>query len=431
MDFNQSPNNEQQHFPQTQPLAEPQPPVLKPHKNFSVIVLGLVVISYVFGYKMGNKGMVLEPKEFKVVNQNEVPQVVDYNLLWDAIGVLNTKYIDKPVNPQQVLYGAVRGAIASTGDPYTDFFEPKQLQSFKTDLKGSFDGIGAEIGKRNGFITIIAPLDGTPAQRAGLLAKDVIVQVNGKSTQEWSVEETVNEIRGEKGTEVTLTIAREGKDQPFEVKMKREKIEVKSVKWQYKDVVKDGQTKKIAVITISKFGDDTKPLFDKAVNEILTKSVDGLVIDLRNNPGGYLQTAVELASNWLAPGTIVVTEARSDGTSQKYTAHGANRLANIKTTILINGGSASASEILAGALHDYKITTLVGEKSFGKGSVQELIDLKDGSAVKVTVAKWITPNGKNLNKDGLEPEVAIKLTEENITKGEDPQLEKALEEVTK
>ena len=430
MDF-RDPN--QQNLPQNNTIKPDFQPPSRPviRTNWAVFLLIFTIIGYLIGYKVGHKGLVYVPKEFKVVNQQDQPKVVDYNLLWQSIDILNNKFIDKPLDPQNTLYGAIRGVVASTGDPYTDFFEPRDLQNFKTSLKGKFDGIGAEIGKKNGLITIVAPLDGSPAQKAGILAQDIVFQVDGKPTHDWSTEQAVDAIRGKKGTEVTLTIIREGKDKPFDVKIIRDTISIKSVKWQYKQIEVEGQKKNVAVITISQFGDDTKPLFDQAVNEILTKQVDGLVLDLRNDPGGYLQTAVDIASNWISEGITVVTEEHSNGTSQKYAASGNARLAQYKTAVLINGGSASAAEILSGALQDYKISKLIGEKSFGKGSVQELVDLPDKSAIKVTVAKWITPGGKNLNKDGLEPDIVVKPTDEQISKGEDPQMNKALEEVTK
>jgi carboxyl-terminal processing protease len=322
------------------------------------------------------------------------------------------------------------GAVASVGDPYTEFFEPKDLESFRSDLKGSFDGIGAEISKRDGNIVVVAPLESSPALKAGLMAKDIILKVNGESTANWTTDEAVSHIRGPKGTKVALSVYREGKAEPFDLTITRDKIEIKSVKWEFKDVSAGNGTKKVAVITISKFGDDTKQLFDRAVNETLTRKVDGIVVDLRNNPGGYLQTAVDLASSWIKGGDVVVTEARSQGDSEEYKAYGLNRLSGIKTVVLINGGSASASEILAGALHDHNLAALVGEKSFGKGSVQELVDLQGGAAVKVTVAKWITPSGKNLNKDGLQPDTEVKLTEQDVNANKDPQMDKALEEVS-
>lgn len=399
-----------------------------PTKNSAfIIVLIIAVASYALGFNLGKKGFIFQPKEFKVVNQKDTPKNVDYQLLWDAISTVNEKYIEKPVNPQKTLYGAVRGAVSAAGDPYTDFFEPTQLQSFKSDLKGSFGGIGAEVGKKNGQIVIVAPLDDSPAKKAGLLAQDIIVQVNGKSAQDWSVEQAVSEIRGEKGTTVILSIYREGKTKPFDVSIVRDNIVIKSVKWQVKEI----NNKKIGIISLSRFGEDTLNLFNKAVDDFINKSISSLVLDLRNNPGGYLQTSVDIASAWVPKGKVVVTEAKSQGMPEVFNAEGGNRLSKMRTIVLINGGSASAAEILAGALQDYKIAKLVGEKSFGKGSVQELIELKQGGAVKVTVAKWITPSGKNLNKDGLVPDIELKLTEENTKDGKDPQMEKALDEVSK
>jgi len=406
-----------------------------PQKNQAwrktVGILLIVLIAFGFGYKTGKKGYVFVPKEFKVINQENAPKTVDYQLLWDAISTVNQKYIEKTPTPEQYLYGAIKGAVAAVGDPYTSFFEPQELQIFKTDLQGSFDGIGAEIGKKDGYIVIVAPLDDSPAKKAGILAQDIVAQVDGQSTADWTTDQAVSKIRGKKGTSVTLTIVRQGKDKPFDVKIVRDVIQIKSVKAEYKDISQNGKNKKIAVVTISKFGDDTKPLFDKAVNDILLKGADGIVLDLRNNPGGYLQTAVDLASNWLGSGDLVVTEERSEGPSQQYKASGNNRLKNIKTVILINGGSASASEILAGALHDHNIASLIGEKSFGKGSVQEMIDLPGNTALKITIAKWVTPNGKNLNKDGLNPDIEVKYTDQDIASGKDPQMEKALEEIVK
>jgi len=270
-------------------------------------------------------------------------------------------------------------------------------------------------------------LDDTPAQKAGLLAKDIIVAIDGQSTAEMSVDEAVTKIRGKRGTQVTLTIYRTGREQTFDVSITRETISVKSVKWEYKTV----NNKNLGVITISRFGDDTRDLFTQAINDVLLHHVDGLVLDLRDDPGGYLESAVAVASQWIPKDKLVVTEAHSDGSSIPYNSTGAARLANVKTIILINGGSASAAEILAGALRDYNIAKLVGEKSFGKGSVQQLIDLPGDSAVKVTIAKWITPSGKNLNHDGLAPDIEVKRTEDDITNNRDPQLDRALDEISR
>ncbi len=416
-------NIDQGRFSSQNNLNSDQPK--KPSKF--IFILLIVILAYGFGFQSGKKGFVFKPKEFKVINRADQPQTVDYNLLWDAIDVVNKKYIDAPLNEQDVLYGAIKGAVESAGDPYTTFFKPSDLENFQISLRGSFEGIGAEIGKRDGNLVIIAPLADTPAERAGILAKDIIIKVDGESTADWSVEKAVTKIRGPRGAKVILTIFREGRNLPFDVEIIRGKIELKSVTWKFKEV----EGKKIAIIKIARFGEDTKALFDKAVNEILTKSADGIVLDLRNNPGGFLRTSVEIASNWISLGTVVVREERNSGEPTEYKSLGNSRLVGIKTVVLINGGSASASEILTGALQDYGIATIIGEKSFGKGSVQELVDLKDGSAVKVTIARWLTPNGRNINKDGLKPDIEVKLTEEDMKENRDPQLDKALEEVAK
>lgn len=397
----------------------------------TISVLLIIIVSYGVGWEMGHKGFVFSPQDFKVVNQNQAPTTVDYSLLWSAINILNQKYIDKPVDQQKILYGAVAGAVASVGDPYTTFFPPQDLQNFKTQLAGSFGGIGAEVGSKGGNIVIIAPIDGTPAQAAGLAAGDIIAGVDGQSTSGWTVDQAVGKIRGPKGTSVTLTIVRTGKDKPFDVKITRDNIVIKSVHWSYKNLTVNGQNKTIAIITISEFGDDTQALFEQAENDVLTHNVQGIIVDLRNNPGGYLQTAVDVASAWVKEGDLVVSEAHSDGTKIDYKGEGNPRLGGIQTVVLINGGTASAAEILSGALHDHGLAKLLGEKSFGKGSVQELDDLPGGSAIKVTIAKWITPDGVNLNHNGLNPDIPVTMTQDDVTAGKDPQMDAALQQFSK
>ncbi|MCC7356561.1 MAG: S41 family peptidase [Candidatus Doudnabacteria bacterium] len=417
----------------TQTIAEPA--IQSPRPGISrkqwtlIVVVFLVAIAASFrsGLLMGNNGFNFDAKQFKIVNQKDQPTVVDYGLLWEAIEVVADKYIEKPVDQQKVLYGAIRGAVSAIGDEYTEFFDPEAFASFKTDLKGTFDGIGAEIGKRDDLIVIIAPLENSPAERAGLRPKDAIVSVDSKLTVNLSVDEVVQLIRGEKGTDVVLTIYREGQADTFDVTIKRETIEIKSVTLEYKQ---QGD-KKIAVIKLSRFGEDTKTLFRKAVDDVKQSGAQGLILDLRNDPGGYLEVSVDVASYWLPKDKLVVTEEHSQEPSITYDSYGYNTLSGLKTVVLINGGSASASEILAGALQDYDIATLIGEKSFGKGSVQELVELEGGGAVKVTVARWITPSGKNLNKDGLNPDIEVVLSDEDFNNDRDPQLDKALEEVVK
>lgn len=394
----------------------------------SVIFALAVIGSFRSGYQFGEAGLTFSPSQFKVVGRDSLPTNVDYSLLGKALEVLDSNYIERPIDQQKALYGAVRGAVAAAGDDYTQFFDPEELAEFHQSLKGSFDGIGAEINRKNGLIVVVAPIEDSPAQKAGLLAKDIIIEVDGASTVDWSVEEAVRKIRGEKGTEVKLLIAREGRTKPFELAIKRDTILIKTVKWEIKQVA----GKKIGIIRLSRFGEDTKEVFSQAVGDLKKQNISGLIVDVRNNPGGYLETSIDVASHWLAKDRIVVDEARSDTPAvQHLGSYGYNEFAGLKTIVLVNGGSASAAEILAGALRDHKAAILVGEKTFGKGSVQEVIDLPDNTALKVTIAKWITPAGIHLNKDGLVPDIEVKMTEEDYAAEKDPQMDKALEEVVK
>ncbi len=404
-----------------------------PKNRGRIFLIALAVILIVggafrIGYITGNKGYVFNPKEFKIINQGEQPKNVDYGLLWKALDIINKKYIDSSqVDQQKILYGAIRGAVAAVGDDYTQFFDEKTLSDFRTELQGSFSGIGAEIAKKDGNLIVVAPIKDSPSDKAGVLPQDIIVKINGEDVADLSVDEAVNRIRGPEGSQVTLSVFREGKEGIFDIKITRQKIEIKSVKVDYKTV----GNKKIAVISISRFGDDTKQLFLNAVNDINSKGVSGIVVDLRNNPGGYLESAVDLASQWLEEGKLVVKEEHSEKDAIVYNSTGGNQLGKYKTIILINGGSASAAEILAGALKDNGKASLIGEKSFGKGSVQELVPLTDSTAIKVTIAKWITPGGKNLNKDGLNPDIEVKLSDDDLKNQKDPQMDKALEEAAK
>ncbi len=389
--------------------------------------LAFVLVAGIFrvGYVAGAKGFVFVPKEFKIVNREDQPLNVDYGLLWEALDIVNNKYIDKDkIDQQKILFGAIRGAVSAAGDEYTEFFDPETFAEFKTELQGSFSGIGAEIDKREGSIVIVAPLEGSPAEQSGVRAQDIIVSIDGQSTIDMGLNEAVSKIRGPEGSKVTLTLFREGGEGTFDVTITRAKIEIKSVELEYKEV----NGKQVAVISLSRFGDDTMDLFLEAVNDIKSKNVAGVVLDLRNNPGGYLDTSVEVASQWLENGKLVVTEDHSAQQDVVYNSLGYNQLGNYKTIVLMNGGSASASEIVAGALQDNKKALLVGEKSFGKGSVQELVPLREDMAVKVTIAKWITPSGKNLDHDGLTPDIEVVLTDDDITNQRDPQLDRALQE---
>lgn len=397
-----------------------------------IALVAFVLIGGAFrlGYVSGSRGYVVNPKTFSVVNKGATPVEVDYGLLWEALKIVQSKYIDAGgIDPQKILYGAIRGAVAAAGDQYTQFFDPGSYADFKTELQGSFTGIGAEIDQSADGIIVVAPLEGSPAERAGIQAQDLILKINGESTADLTAEQAVNKIRGPEGSPVVLSVFREGRGAPFDVTLTRQKIEIKSVKLSYSEI----NGKRVAVIKIARFGDDTEELFKAAVADIQRNNPAGVIVDLRNNPGGYLETSVAVASQWLEAGKLVVKEEHSEKDVTVYNSDGSNGLGRFKTVVLINGGSASAAEILAGALKDNGKAQLIGEKSFGKGSVQELVPFGPNKdmAVKVTIAKWITPSGQNLNSGGLEPDIKVEITDDDITNKRDPQLDRALQEVVK
>lgn len=345
-------------------------------------------------------------------------QNVDFDLYWEVWEKLKTQHPNKDqITDKHMFYGSLKGLVASFGDPYSEFMDPKENKEFEDDMSGVFDGIGAEIGLRDGILTIISPIDGTPASRAGLLPGDKILEINGENTKDFSVDQAVSKIRGPKGTEVVLSIYNSSADEIREVKIIRDKIFIKSVK--YEKLEND-----IFLIKISAFNDDTSALFAEAVKQFISSGSKKLIIDLRSNPGGYLETAVDLLGEWIN-GEVAVIEKFADDKQLDYPAKGLNRLSSYNTVVLINGGSASASEIMAGALKDYDKATIIGETSYGKGSVQMLRSLSDGSALKVTVAKWLTPKGQDISKEGIEPDVEVELTYDDYVAVKDPQMDTA------
>jgi carboxyl-terminal processing protease len=346
-------------------------------------------------------------------------QDVDFKLFWDVWDNLKKNYVDREkINDKKLFYGAIKGMVSAVGDPYTVFMDPKISKDFHDDLAGTFEGIGAEIGMKGDALTIIAPLPDMPAEKAGLKASDKILAINGISTNGLSVDEAVNRIRGEKNTKVKLIIMRGGFEAPKEFEVTRGMIIVKSVRKEFRP---DG----IYVLKITNFNDDTLDLFNEAVSDITAKNPKGIVLDMRNDPGGYLETAIEVASRWIEDGPVVI-EQFSPENKNEYLARGRARLENFKTAVLINQGSASASEIVAGALQDTGKGTLIGMKSFGKGSVQSLETMPDGSSLKVTVAKWLTPKGTSINEHGITPDFGVDFTAEDYNKDRDPQLDTAV-----
>ncbi len=350
----------------------------------------------------------------------------DMVLLCDVYHRLEEKFVDKAkIDKQKMIYGAAAGMVKSIGDPYTVFFTPKETKHFEENVKGSFEGVGMEIGIKKNQLQVIAPLEGTPAQKAGLRAGDKILEINGTSTSDLTIDQAADLIRGPKGTEVELTILRKNWEKPKKIRIVRDVIKIPSLKLEIKDV----KDEKIAYIKIYQFSERTEEDFSRAADKILKSSAKKIILDLRNNPGGYLVVSQQIAGWFLKKGEIVVIEDFGERKKQKvYMSDGPSVFVNYPVVVLINNGSASASEILAGALRDNRGVKLIGETSFGKGSVQELIEgLKNNSSLKVTVAKWLTPKGKCINEKGLKPDIEVKMTEKDYEEGKDPQLEKALE----
>jgi len=389
-----------------------------------VKIIGLVVFALIFyfaGYLIGHKNLVFEANfQPKVANMELAkPREVNFATFWKAWNLIQEKYVGQ-VDTQKQIYGAISGMVNAVGDPYTVFMEPSTIKSFMEDLAGEIQGIGAEISTKDKQIVVVSPLTGSPAEKAGLKPGDAILKIDSKTTEGLSVEEAVAKIRGRAGTTVTLTIKRDDSNEPKEIKIVREKITIKSVEWQMKE-------DNIAYIKVSQFGDDTTRLMEEASEAIRQKNPKAVVLDLRRNPGGYLDSAVDMIGIFTDKGTVAVKEKDKSGDIQEEKTKNDPILKNIKLIVLTDEGSASASEIVAGALQDLGIAKLVGEKTFGKGSVQSLEDLGDGASLKITIAEWLTPKNRAINHQGIEPDVKVGLTEDDAKAGRDPQLEKALE----
>lgn len=393
-------------------------------RNLFVILALLSVVSLV-SFKVG--------KETSGVEISSTGDKLNLNLMWKVKNRLSQVFLEKDKMVDKTLqYGAIKGMVAALDDPYTVFLTPEENKSTNETLAGEFGGVGISLGYKDKTLAVMSPLKGTPAEKAGVKAGDLILHITDKEnnvdkdTTDITLDGAVRLIRGKIGTEVTLKMYREGKSDYFDVVLKRENIVVPNVTLTWKE--KNG--KKIAMVTISQFSETLFTDWPKTVEEIKTEKekgkFGGIVLDLRNNPGGFLQASVLVASDFVKSGTIV-TQKSSDGSEQKYDVE-ANRgnFLNDKLVVLINGGSASASEILAGALRDYKRAKLVGVKSFGKGTVQQPEDFSDGSGLHVTIAKWLLPNGVNIHGAGITPDVEIKTSDADKT---DVQLDKALQVV--
>jgi carboxyl-terminal processing protease len=360
-----------------------------------------------------------QPK-YQVLNRLNTKDNVDFATFWEAWDKLNSTYLNKKdLSGEKLLQGAIDGLINSAGDPYTSYFDPSANTSFNKELSGTFEGVGMELGVRDNKLVVIAPLDDSPAAKAGILAGDRIVEIDGQDSTRYSIGDAVTKIRGKAGSKVKLTLTREGREEPLQLELTRATINVKSVKSKI-----EGE---VATLTVTRFGDNTKSEWDEVVNQVMTSGIRKIVLDLRNNPGGRLDTAIDLAGEFVTRKEVVVYQEDSDGKKDPFYPKADGRLQNSKVVVLINKGSASASEIVSGALQDYDKGPVVGEASFGKGTVQAVTDLKDGSGLHITVAKWLTPKGNWVHGKGITPDVEVKMTEADINSGKDPQMERALD----
>ncbi|OGY45919.1 MAG: hypothetical protein A2663_00425 [Candidatus Buchananbacteria bacterium RIFCSPHIGHO2_01_FULL_46_12] len=414
-------------------------------KNFikAIASISVLVLVFVAGYDYHDRQIKNELNKTqaggKLINREAKPeflsQDVDFQQFWQIWNYVKDNYVKPDVSESELFYGALAGLVASLKDPYSVFFDPEISEKFNEELAGSFEGIGAEIGMKDDRITVISPLPGTPAEKAGLKAGDKIFAIDGTDTAGMALDYAVSLIRGPKGTQVKLLVLNTGADKPSEIAITRDKIEIDSVKFSRKN--SNGEVQKeedgfvleegdIARIELLYFNENTLADWDQTAQKVLAANPKGIILDLRNNPGGFLSTAIEIAGDWI-DGKVVVYERLRDGTKTGNQADRQPKFADMPTVVLINGGSASGAEIVAGALQDYKAAVLVGETTFGKGSVQDLKEFKDGSSVKLTIAEWLTPNGRNINQEGIKPDIEVKLTKEDFEAGKDPPLDKALE----
>ena len=386
------------------------------YKKTAVNVLILVIV-FGLGLAVGSERINWGPDGiFRKSVQKTADNKLDYNGVEELYSALKDGF-DGQLDAQSLEDGLKAGLVKSAGDPYTEFLNAEATKEFNEQLNGTFEGIGAELGKEKESVIIISPIDGFPAQKAGIKARDIISKINGESAYDISITDAVKKIRGQKGTVVKLEVVRDGKALNFEIT--REQINIPSVKTEI-------TPENIGIIKISRFGDDTAELVEKAAKDFKQKNVKGVILDMRGNPGGLLDASVKVSSIWLPKGKLVLDEKRDGKVVNSFKANGNSILLEIPTVVMIDGGSASASEITAGALHDNNVATIIGQKSYGKGSVQEIRQLQDGGVLKVTIARWFTPSGRNIDKEGIEPDQKVEISDADATAKRDPQKDAAI-----
>lgn len=379
-------------------------------KNLSFAGVSLILIGLIFfcGYFVGNSN-----NHYAFSANLDRAEDADLSDFWKVWQLLDEKFIaassTASISNQEKVWGAISGLVDSLGDPYTTFFPPKEKKGFEESLEGNFEGIGMEVGIEDDFFVVVSPLKDSPAERAGMMTGDHVLKIDGVSTEGMTIEQGVSKIRGPLGTVVTLTIFREGEEAERDVKITREKIVIPNIKTELRA---DG----VFVISLYSFGSQSSSEFRKALREFVLSKKDKLLIDLRGNPGGYLDAAVDMASWFVPTGKVIVSEDFGDS-KKDFRSDGQNIFnSNLKMVVLVNKGSASASEILAGALQEHGIAKLVGTKTFGKGSVQELVEVSPETSLKVTIARWLTPTGKSISDGGLTPDYLIEKVPETAPK---------------
>lgn len=432
-------------------------PVLDKNKEMKIFKLTqslittilLILLGAFGGYYFGVRGYDVNIKNgisyVEVINKKDVTSNnVNFERFWEVWDLINSKHIKKPLDQEKLVKGAINGMIASIGDPYTSYFDVQENTEVTNSLNGLYEGIGAQLGfNESGQLIIVAPLDGSPALFSGIKSGDRILAIEGTDTIGVSIESAVDKIRGKAGTQITLLIGRDGKDDPFEIKITRDTIKLPSVKWEDKS---DG----VAYIRLSRFGAETNNEWSKAVSEIVSQvpNLKGVILDVRDNPGGFLDSAVFISSEFVSDG-VVVQEKVSDGTSQSFKVDHKGQFADssLRVVVLVNQGSASASEIVAGALKERRGALIIGQRSFGKGTVQKSEEFADGASLHVTIAKWLTPDGNWIDKHnsefkdsiynevkddkdivgGINPDFIVDFTDEDIKEERDPQLDRSIE----
>ncbi|HEY0907965.1 MAG TPA: S41 family peptidase [Candidatus Paceibacterota bacterium] len=411
--------------------------------SLALIFVAALGVAFVFGFRSGSVGASPDAKVAGLSNMTDgKPDDVDFAAFWKAWNILNERYAGTSTSDQAKVYGAIEGLASSLGDPYTVFFPPEESKIFASEIAGAFEGVGMEVGIKDGKLVVVAPIKDAPAEKAGVRAGDFIVKIDDTDSLYLQTDEAVKLIRGKAGTKVKLTLSRETSKAPLEIFITRATIDLPTVKTSIKgDAASAGETSGgtglrkdgIFVISLYSFSANSANLFRGALKEFIDSGSHKLVLDLRGNPGGYLEASVDMASWFLPKDKVIVSEEfGKDRDPHVYYSKGYDIFTDqLKMVILVDGGSASASEILAGALSENGVAKLVGTKTFGKGSVQQLVDITEDTSLKVTIAKWLTPNGNSISKQGIVPDYVVPITEADLAAKRDPQMDKAVELLSK